>query len=132
MAPLTYLIKFKADGQRESTLPVDSTITPAKKAELIKQGYIEVPAAEWQEYCNGKIRGKDGTPVDPPPYVPSKDEKLAALDAQYDSDIAGLSKYYAEAQLEDDTDLQEEIKAELAEVKANYIEERKAIEEGDD
>jgi hypothetical protein len=69
---------------------------------------------------------------DPEPPKPTKEEKLAAIDSQYDSDIAGLAKYYTEAQLEDDADLQEEIKAELAEIKATYIEERKAIEEGDD
>ena len=125
---LTYLIKFDSDGQRESTLPVDSTITAERKAELIKQGYIEVPAAEWQEYCNGKIRGKDGTPVDPPPYVPTKEEKLAALDAQYDSDKDQLAKYYLDAVLSGNEDLQTEIKAELATLNEDYEAARKEIE----
>ena len=126
---LTYLIKFSTDGQRESTLPVDSTITAEKKAELIAQGYIEVPAAEWQEYCNGKIRGKDGTPVDPPPCVPSKEEKLAALDAQYQADVEELAKYFGEAGLKGDTETQAELRSELAETNTTYVAERKAIEE---
>lgn len=126
---LTYLIKFDSDGQRESTLPVDSTITAERKAELIAQGYEDVPADEWQEYCNGKIRGKDGKPVDAPPYVPTKEEKLQALDAQYDSEKAELIKYYSEALIVEDAGLQAELKAELEELDADYVEQRKAIEE---
>lgn len=126
---LTYLIKFTSDGQRESTLPVDSTITAEKKQELINQGYEEVPAAEWQEYCSGKIRGEDGKPVDPPPYVPTKDEKLAALDVQYDSDKIVLAKYFTEAALAGDADLQAELRQELEELNAEYTAKRKEIEE---
>ena len=129
MTPLTYLIKFNSNGQRESTLPVDSTITAEKKAELISKGYEEVPAAEWAEYCNGKIRGKDGTPVAPPPYVPTKEEKLAALDSQYDSDKDQLAKYYLDAVLSGNEDLQAEIKEELATLNADYEAARKEIEE---
>jgi hypothetical protein len=66
---------------------------------------------------------------DPEPPEPTKEEKLAQLDAQYDADVAELTRYYTEAQLEDDAELQEEIKAELAEVKATYVEERKKIED---
>ena len=64
----------------------------------------------------------------PPPPEPTKEEKLAALDAQYDADVAELTKYFTEATLEDDTELQEELKEELAEVKATYVADRKAIE----
>ena len=65
----------------------------------------------------------------PPPPEPTKEEKLAQLDAQYDADVAELTKYFTEAALEDDSELQAELKAELAEVKAAYVEDRKAIEE---
>jgi hypothetical protein len=60
---------------------------------------------------------------------PTVEEKLAQLDSQYDADVAELTRYYTEAQLEDDAELQEEIKAELAEIKATYVEERKKIED---
>jgi hypothetical protein len=69
---------------------------------------------------------------DPEHPEPTKEEKLAQLDSQYDADVAELTRYYTEAALEDDAELQEEIKAELAEIKATYVEERKKIEEGDD
>jgi hypothetical protein len=61
--------------------------------------------------------------------VPTKEEKLAALDAQYEQDVADLTKYYGEASLKGDTETQAELQAELAEVDATYAEERKAIEE---
>lgn len=64
--------------------------------------------------------------------APSKEEKLAALDAQYDADKAELVKYYGEAGLMGDTDLQAELRDEMAELDAEYAEERKAIEEGSD
>jgi hypothetical protein len=128
--PTTYMIKFAKDGTRESTIPCGRSMTTEEKQELISQGYLEIPAEEWQEYCSGKIRGKDGTPVDPPPYVPTKEERLAALDSQYQADVEELAKYFGEAGLKSDTETQTELQAELAEINATYVAERKAIEEG--
>jgi hypothetical protein len=67
----------------------------------------------------------------PPPPEPTKEEKLAQLDAQYDSDKAELTKYYTDALLADDAETQEELKAEMQELDADYAEQRKAIEEED-
>lgn len=125
----TYLIKFAEDGTRESTIPVDSTLTDERNAELIADGYDEIPALEWQEYCNGKIRGKDGKPTDAPAYVPSKEEQLAQLDSQYNADKAELTQYFAEAVLADDTETQSELRQELEDLNADYIARRKEIEE---
>ena len=84
----------------------------------------------WDEKPAGYYTEEEWAELHPPtPYVPSKEEKLAALDAQYDSDIAELSKYFTEAALEGDTDLQAELQDELAEVKATYVAARKEIEE---
>jgi hypothetical protein len=66
---------------------------------------------------------------DPLPPEPTKKEKLAALDAQYDSEKAELIKYYSEALIVEDAELQAELKAELEELDADYVEQRKAIEE---
>lgn len=90
------------------------------------QGNFEV----WDEKPDGYFTEEEWAEFHPPePYVPTKEEKLAALDSAYDADVAELTKYYTEAALEDDAELQEEIKAELAEIKATYVEERKKIEE---
>jgi hypothetical protein len=66
---------------------------------------------------------------DPEPPEPTKEEKLAQLDSQYDAEKAELIKYYSEALIVEDTDLQAELKAELEELDADYVEQRKAIEE---
>ena len=85
----------------------------------------------WDEKPTGYYTAEEWAELHPapPPPEPTKEEKLAALDAQYDADVAELTKYFTEAALEDDTELQAELKAELAEVKAAYVEDRKATEE---
>lgn len=65
----------------------------------------------------------------PPPPPPTKEEKLAALDAQYDADKADIMKYYTEAMFVGDEELQAELKSEMAEIDAQYAEDRKAIED---
>jgi hypothetical protein len=60
---------------------------------------------------------------------PTTDEKIAALDAQYDNDKDMLAKYYLDAVLSGDADLQDELKAELDALNAQYETARKEIEE---
>jgi hypothetical protein len=133
----TYLCKFDTNGRRTDTL-LTCEFNDEEKAKKLAEGYIEISEEDWNYYVgnkgNGKngtgyIRGKDGKPTDAPAYVPTKEEKLAALDAQYEQDVADLTKYYGEASLKGDTETQAELQAELAEVDATYAEERKAIEE---
>ena len=66
------------------------------------------------------------------PPVPTKEEKLAALDAQYDADKAEIMTYYTEALFAGDVETQDELKAEMAEIDATYAEERKSIEDEPD
>lgn len=56
------------------------------------------------------------------------DKSLAELDAQYDADKATLVRYYGEAALKGDTDLQETLKAELVTLDSEYTEARKELE----
>ena len=119
---------------------IEDVITEEEKAEKLEQGYIEISEEDWDYYVGNKgqgangtgyIRGADGKPTDAPAYVPTKEEKLVALDSQYDSDKAELTKYFTDALLAGDTDTQEELQAELLELDADYKEQRKAIEEED-
>ena len=137
MEQTTYLCKFDNEGRRTETL-LSCEFTKEEKAEKLKQGYIEIDEEEWSYYVgnkgNGKngtgyIRGKDGKPVDAPAYVPTKEERLAALDVQYDNDKIVLSKYFTEAALSGDTALQEELRQELDDLNAKYTTKRKEIEE---
>lgn len=134
----TYLCKFDEDGKRGETR-LACEYTDEQKQQMIADGYIEISEDEWNYYVGNKgngangtgyIRGKDGKPTDAPAYVPSKEERLAALDAQYDSDKDALAKYYLDAVLSNNTDLQEELKAELDALNAQYEAARKEIEEG--
>lgn len=61
---------------------------------------------------------------------PTKEEKLAELDAQYDKDKAEIIKYYNEAIFAEDTKTMADLKEEMAEIDAKYKADRKAIEEG--
>ena len=137
MEQTTYLCKFDTDGRRTETL-LTCEFTKEEKAEKLKQGYIEIDEEEWSYYVgnkgNGKngtgyIRGADGKPTDAPAHVPTKEEKIAALDVQYDNDKIVLSKYFTEAALSGDTALQEELRQELDDLNAKYTAKRKEIEE---
>lgn len=138
MEQTTYLCKFNTEGRRTETL-LTCEFTEEEKAEKIADGYIEISEEDWNYYVGNKgagangtgyIRGKDGEPTDAPAYTPSKEERLAALDAQYDSDKDALAKYYLDAVLSSNTDLQAELKAELDALNAEYEAARKEIEEG--
>lgn len=135
---MNYLSKFDSNGKRITSYPLDDTLTNDKKAELIADGYIEITEDEWSFYVGNKgqgkngtgyIRGKDGKPVDAPAYVPTKEERLSQLDAQYEADKAELSKYYVEAALSGNTDALADIKAELDELTSEYDKNRAEIEE---
>ena len=64
---------------------------------------------------------------------PTTDEKLAALDAQYEADKERLRKAYQDAMIYGDTDRTESIKADLATLDEQYDEDYAEIEsEGDD
>ena len=133
----TYICKFDNEGRRTETL-LSCEFTKEEKAEKLKQGYIEIDEDEWSYYVGNKgqgkngtgyIRGADGKPTDAPAYVPTKAEKIAALDVQYDNDKIVLSKYFTEATLSGDTALQEELRQELDDLNAKYTAKRKEIEE---
>ena len=134
----TYLCKFDTNGRRTETL-LSCEFTEEEKAEKIADGYIEISEEDWNYYVGnhgngdngtGYIRGADGKPTSAPPYVPSKAEKLAALDAQYDSDKAELSAQYVDAMLANNTDVQNAIREALNELDAQYDADRKSIKEG--
>lgn len=138
MEQTTYLCKFDTNGRRTETL-LTCEFTEEEKQQKIADGYIEISEEDWSYYVGNKgqgkngtgyIRGADGKPTDAPAYVPTKEEKLAALDVQYDNDKIVLSKYFTEAALSGDTALQEELRQELDDLNAKYTTKRKEIEEG--
>ncbi len=83
----------------------------------------------WGEKPSGYYTDEEWAELHPPtPYVPTTEEKLAALDSQYDSDKAEIMKYYNEALFAGDTDMQADLKSEMAEIDAKYIADRAELE----
>jgi hypothetical protein len=127
---MTYLCKFDDDGKRIATVVSGVHFnTDEEKADYIADGYIETSDDDYAYYVGNKgtgangtgyIRGEDGKPTDAPAYVPSVEEQLAQLDAQYNADKAVLSEQYTMAMLTDDTELAEELKAELVALNEDY------------
>ena len=67
---------------------------------------------------------------DPEPPEPTKEEKLAALDSQYNADKAELLAAYQAALIYGDTDTMDSLKADLEALDTKYDEDYEAIEEG--
>ena len=126
---MNYLSKFDSDGKRVTSYPLDDSINDKKREELIADGYIEISEDDWNYYVGNKgggangtgyIRGEDGKPTDAPAYTPSTDEKIAALDAQYNADKSNLLNAYQTALVYGDTDRMEQIKADLVALDDKY------------
>lgn len=82
-----------------------------------KDGYNIVWGGEAWEY---QEIPKEAEPEQPEPHVPTLQEKIEQLNADYESARFELGKYYMEAFLDGDVDSQKELKTELDNVKAQY------------
>lgn len=79
------------------------------------QGYFTVE--EWQEMHPA-----------PEPPEPTKEEKLAALDSQYEADKAEIMKYYVDSVIHMDVDLTNELADEMILLDRQYKKDRAEIE----
>lgn len=125
-----YLCKFDAQGYRRETY-LSCEYTDEQKAEMIAKGFVEIDEDEWALYCEdggNKYIRVDGKPTLAPPHIPTKEEKLAQLEAEYKQEKTKLEGYFATALLMDDTETQDELKAELSELETWYAEEKAEIE----
>ena len=134
--PISYLISFDSDGRRLETY-IANEYTDEQKQEMLKKGFVEISEADWRYYAGlegtgdngtGYVRGKDGKPVSAPAYVPTKAEKIAQLEAQYNTQKEEIKGYLMEAILSDDTDTITELKQEMADVEADYQAKREELE----
>lgn len=80
-------------------------------------GNIEV----WEEKPEGYYTVEEWEEMHPtPPYVPTVEEQIEALDTQYNTDKAILMSQYTEAIVDDDSDLMASIKNELVALREQY------------
>lgn len=75
---------------------------------------------------------KDDTPKKLKPYVPTLEDKINALDNQYQYEKQTLMGYYVEFMLAGDTDSMEEIKAELVTLAEQYDADLAALKGGEE
>lgn len=87
-------------------------------------GNIEV----WDEKPQGYFTVEEWEEMHPPtPYVPTKDEKIEALDAEYTREKATLCEQYTDAQIHGDTDTAGAIVDEMTALDEWYDEEYEKI-----
>lgn len=133
-----YLCKFDTNGKRQETY-LSCEYNDEQKQEMFDRGFVEIDEDEWSYYVGNKGMGDNGTgyirvdgkPVSAPPYVPTKEEKLAQLEYEYEQESAELEKYYNKASIKNDTDLMAELREEMAGLEAEYEAKRKEIEEAE-
>jgi len=133
-----YLCKFDEDGRRTATVLKGIHFKKDKEKEkYLSEGYVETSEEDYQYYVGNRGNGENGTgyvrdkstgkPVSAPPYVQSKEEKLTALDSQYEADKKELTEYFNMANLSGDAQVMEELREELSELDSTYAEERQTI-----
>ena len=106
---------------------------------LTSDGYVAVDNDTYQYYIGNKgqgkngtgyVRGADGKPTDAPPIIVTNQQKLDALDAEYQPQFDDLAKNLGLAILNNDTDAQTSIKDDYAALKAEYTNKKGEIENG--
>jgi len=135
---MKYLSKFDAEGKRISSYPLDVLMTAETIESMKSDGYIEIDEDEWNYYIGNYGMGKNGTgyvrdaktgkPVDAPAYVPTVGEKMSEIKTNYESQIDALKESLATATLAGDDDLVADLKAEYAELMAEYQNALKGVE----
>lgn len=90
-------------------------------------GYIETSYEDYMLYCGNSPDGKEyvrnmetGEPMEKPPYVPTTEEKLASLDAEYQQKFDEINNAIIIAVTEGDSELRQELVAEKAALKEEY------------
>ena len=140
-------IKFNEDGTRDDTRieGANLEIIPTENGEIYASAiyadgtydeldltnYIKTSYADYMLYCGNSSDGKEyvrnmetGEPMEKPPYVPTTEEKLASLDAEYQQKFDEINNAIIIAVTEGDTELQQELVAEKAALKEEYTTKR--------
>ncbi len=135
---MKYLSKFDAEGKRISSYPLDVLMTAETIESMKSDGYIEIDESDWNYYVGNCGMGENGTgyvrdaktgkPVDAPAYVPTVGEKMSEIKTNYESQIDALKESLATATLAGDDDLVADLKAEYAELMAEYQNALKGVE----
>lgn len=85
----------------------------------------------WDAKPDGYYTEDEWAKLHPPaPYVPTKEEQIAALDAEYTAEKATLIEQYTDAQIHGDSETASAVQADMTALETWYDEEyRKIVEE---
>jgi len=85
----------------------------------------------WDTKPDGYYTPEEWQELHPPvPYVPTKEEQIANLTAEYRQEKANLCEAYTTATMQGDTETAQSVATDMADLDAWFDEEYKAIEEG--
>ena len=123
---MEYLSKFDDSGRREGTVTQGLHYSTAEERQAyIDKGYIPTSKEDWLLYCKGYIRDtKTGKPVK---KKISDSQKLLRLKSEYASAIQDIKDAMITALLNNDTELQNELKEEYNDLLAEYQTELKEV-----
>lgn len=96
--------------------PIDEAQYAEAAAWCMSNGAIIVDKGDYYKVCENV------------PLEPTKEEKLAALDAQYEADKKELGNYYMDAMIHGDSDLMAELTDEMTALDEQYAKDREEIE----
>ena len=132
-----YLAKFDKNGNRTTTL-LACEYTDEQKSQMYAEGFVDLSEEDWNYYVGNHGAGDNGTgyirdmttgkPVSAPPAPkPSKAQRIAWLEKDFKSARFTIDTYYMESVLDGNVEVQKDLQAEMAAVKAEYEEAVTAI-----
>ena len=90
-----YYAKFRENGERETSIVYNAHFCNAEELQTyLDQGFEPITDEDQAFYAtNQYIRGVDKRPIPKPPYIPTNEEKLAAIRNQRDQLLNESDKY---------------------------------------
>ena len=124
-----YVAKFNSKG---SCMEIyEDNMFPEVKAEMLANGCFEISDTERDYYVGNMGAGDNGTgyvrdavtgkPVSAPPAPkPSKAQRIAQLEKDFESARFTIGTYYMEAVLDGNVEVQKDLQTELSELKEQF------------
>ena len=125
-----YLAKFDENGYRTETY-IAAEYTEEQKSQMYADGFVDLSEEDWNYYVGNMGAGDNGTgyirdavtgkPVSAPPAPkPSKAQRIAQLEKDFESARFAIGTYYMEAVLDGNVEVQKDLQGELAELKEQF------------
>ena len=125
-----YLAKFDENGNRTETY-ITAGYTEEQKNQMYADGFVDLSEEDWNYYVGNRGAGDNGTgyvrdmitgkPVSAPPAPkPSKAQRIAQLEKDFESARFTIGTYYMEAVLDGNVEVQKDLQTELSELKEQF------------